>query len=565
MTAFALAAHLGSAGFALGQVVAPSQVTPRDLRPPAAGPSNATIPVGQGPAAPANAANLQITIGNVSVEGGFPELQDETNALVAPIKGKRVSLSAVYAVADAIERAYALHAYVLVRVAVPPQKLTNGGTLRLVVIDGFVETVDVSGVPERERAVVSARTASLIGLRHVNLNEIERRLLLASDVPGQSLTSTLERGATPGGTKLVLETKQSYVTGSIGIDNDLPQSLRNFEWTGSLALNSLLGLGEQAYISGTAGYNLDQLFNAQSPIQVFGGGVLLPIGVDGFKINPEYTNSVTRPIPPAGTPQTTGYYQRFDLRASYPLLLTRAQAITVQGTYEWAEESLVANGFASDLYLDRYSAARLQLEDRLRLPWDAQADVTGVFSQGLGGRDAADAASSGVPLSQQGSSPTFSKLTLNANYSQPLPYDFQFALLGQGQASFGKPLFLAEQMALDGPQAASGYPVGTFTVDSGVTLRGEIGHSFAFATTDFQATLSPYVFGAAGAGWIYQPTAVQQGEISVGSFGLGIRTGAGPLGSDLGGTLSLEVARAVSNSMTQGQGYRCNVAFAVRF
>ena len=301
--------------------------------------------------------------------------------------------------------------------------------------------------------MVSARTASLIGLRHVTLNEIERRLLLASDVPGQSLTSTLERGATPGGTQLVLETKQSYVTGSIGIDNDLPQSLRNFEWTGSLAVNSALGLGEQAYVSGTSGYNLGQLFSGQSPIQVFGGGVLLPIGVDGFKINPEYTNSVTRPIPPAGTPQTTGYYQRFDLRASYPLLLTRAQAITVQGTYEWAEESLVANGFASDLYLDRYSAARLQLEDRLRLPWDAQADVTGVFSQGLGGRDAADAAASGVPLSQQGSSPTFSKLALNVNYSQPLPYEFQFALIGQAQTSFRQAVVFGRA---DGARRAAG-------------------------------------------------------------------------------------------------------------
>ena len=188
-----------------------------------------------------------------------------------------------------------------------------------------------------------------------------------------------------------------------------------------------------------------------------------------------------------------------------------------------------------------------------------------MFSQGLGGRDAADAAASGVPLSQQGSSPTFSKLAFNVNYSQPLPYDFQFAFLGQAQTSFGKPLFLAEQMALDGPQAASGYPVGTFTTDSGVTARAEIGHPFAFNNDAFQAAFTPYAFGAGGAGWIYQPTAIQQGEISVGSFGVGVRTGAGPLGSDLGGTLSLELARAVSNSPNEGQGYRGNVAFSVRF
>ena len=159
-------------------------------------------------------------------------------------------------------------------------------------------------------------------------------------------------------------------------------------------------------------------------MQLLGAGIVLPIGVDGWKINPEYTNSVTRPAPTPWAPADVGYYQRFDLRASYPLILSRAQALTFQATYEWAQEHLSPIGFDTDLYDDQYNVARLQLEDHLRLPYGLLAGAL-VFSQGLGGRGETQAALTGVPLSQQGAFPTFSKLGLDATWTQPLPYDFR--------------------------------------------------------------------------------------------------------------------------------------------
>ena len=260
-------------------------------------------------------------------------------------------------------------------------------------------------------------------------------------------------------------------------------------------------------------------------MQLLGAGFVLPVGVDGLKINPEYTNSVTRPAPTPWAPADVGYYQRFDLRASYPLILTRAQALTVQGTYEWAQEHLVPIGFDTDLYDDQYNVARLQLEDHLRLPYGVLA-ATVIFSQGLGGRGETQAVLTGIPLSQQGASPTFSKLGLDATWTQPLPYDFQGALIAQAQTSFGHPLFIAEQFSLDGSQGASAYPLGTFSVDEGATLRGEIQRPFAVGWTEGRATIAPYIFAAAAGGSIDEPTAVQQGWISAQSFGIGVRLGA---------------------------------------
>jgi hemolysin activation/secretion protein len=126
-----------------------------------------------------------------------------------------------------------------------------------------------------------------------------------------------------------------------------------FALDSSLALNSVFGFGEQIYGSASSGYNLGRAFTGASPLEVFGGGFSLPIGADGLIINPEYVNSITRPAAAAGSPPSVGYFERSDLRASYPVIRTRAQTLTLQGTWEWDEEHLVPTGFDTDLYKDK--------------------------------------------------------------------------------------------------------------------------------------------------------------------------------------------------------------------
>jgi hemolysin activation/secretion protein len=414
------------------QVISPAQVTPRDLRPESSSAGTIALPGAAGLVAPSNAAQLSLTLGRVIVEGGFSELQVQTAALTDPLRNRRVTIAELYAAANALQQAYAAAGYILVRIVIPPQNLDKGGALHLVVVDGFVEAVDVKGVVESQRGLVSARMAALVGRRHITLAEIERRLLLVSDAPGLTLRSTLARGSTPGGALLVLEGTHEAVTGSVGFDDHLPRSLGTFALNSSLALNGVFGLGEQLYGAASSGYNLGEAFDGDSPLRVLGGGFSLPIGADGLIVNPEYTNSVTRPAATFGTPASVGYFERFDLRASYPVIRTRAQTLTLQATLEWDEEHLVATGFGADHYKDNYKVARFQATDQMLLPWGATSQTTVAFSQGLAGRDGAQAAA-GVPVSQQGASPQFSKANLDLRVLQPLPLDSQLALIGRAE------------------------------------------------------------------------------------------------------------------------------------
>ncbi len=119
----ARAAPIASAGLSLllglsvasasAQTPAPSRLAPQSLRPQVEAPANVALPGGQGLVAPANSERLSVEIGKIVVEGGFPELKDATAALAAPLEGRRVSLAQIYALANAIEQAYAGAGFVL--------------------------------------------------------------------------------------------------------------------------------------------------------------------------------------------------------------------------------------------------------------------------------------------------------------------------------------------------------------------------------------------------------------------------------------------------------------------
>ncbi|KQP30482.1 hypothetical protein ASF49_13280 [Methylobacterium sp. Leaf104] len=83
------------------------------------------------------------------------------------------------------------------RVVLPAQRLTDGGTVRFLVIDGQIERIDTTALPGEIRDRIAAVLAPLAGRPGLTLAEIERRVLLAGDTPGTVLRSTLAAGPAP--------------------------------------------------------------------------------------------------------------------------------------------------------------------------------------------------------------------------------------------------------------------------------------------------------------------------------------------------------------------------------
>ena len=505
---------------------------------------------------------MEVSVGEVNIAGGYPELAAAADAIKVRLAGHTVPLSDIYAATGELERAYAAAGFPLTRVTVPPQRLVPGGPIRIMIIEGYIERVDLAGVTARYRGFVWSRLAKLVGKRGVTQADIERAVLLAGDAKGLTLKSAIAVGSQPGGAKLIVEGEAALVTGSVLVDNRLPAELGTWESSLSLSLNNPLGFGEQfSFLFGTA-LRGQPTAGLRTPLEIFGVGVSAPLGDDGVTIRLEYTHSLTRPLVAADAPQTVGTFDRAALTLEYPVIRERSETLTLDTSVDYIAQSNRAPLFGIDLDRDRYAAIRLAADWQRTEPDSSQWQTHWVFSQGIGGRSAADATE--IPLSRLGASPDFSKLNVDAQLSQRLGQDFSLHFFARGQYSWGRPLFVSEQFALDAADGVSGFASGAFSVDSGVTLRAELAKSTLTEVPGLSILWSPYVFADIGKGWLDRATQAENAGPLVGSLGVGVRLGF-QTGLFQDSSFDIEVAHRYSNMLGERSGNRVTLSLGQKF
>ncbi|GBU17866.1 MULTISPECIES: ShlB/FhaC/HecB family hemolysin secretion/activation protein [Methylobacterium] len=526
----ALAASL-LAGPALAQTA--SQITPPSFAPPAARPGGTLAFSGEaGLAAPAGAEKLSVRLAGVAVEGAPPGAAAEIAAIEARLVGRRIPASEIFAAARELEAALIRQGSLLTRVVLPAQKLSDGGRLRLLVVEGFVERVELRDVPEPARGRIAAVLEALVGRRDLRTGEIERRLLLAGDTPGVSLRSTLVPGKAQGATTLVIEGRYRPLTGFVGGDNTVGKALGGYTIGTGLDINTVFGQGETLYVralghpGGNDALGTGSPFGDNPRLRTLSGGMVLPLGADGLSFNVEYVNSRTAPKL-AGLIQTTSDYDRLSFRLRYPWLRSRSANFFSEVAFDATSEALglVLPAATAPLSLDRLRIVRLSGEGDLRLDGGGLLSGRGTLSlgvDGLGARSRAEATPI-LPLSRLGADAEFQKLDATIAFTQPLPESFLLGLYARGQTSFGQPLARSEQLATASFQELSTFDAGSLGGDSGWVVRSEVSRPFSVAFGGLPGSIAPYVFGATGQLFLERPTILEAGRLRVSSVGLGLR------------------------------------------
>ena len=506
------------------QVPQASQVTPRDLRPDVPPKPPVTVPEVPAQQAPANADQLFVSVGAIAVDDAFPEFAAQTQALLPPYAGHRVAVADFYKLAAAIEALYQGAGYPLVRVVVVPQKLADGGTLHLKVLDGFLERIDARAVPEATRVKVAQTLQPLVGRRHLTSADLERALTLAGRLPGVSLRSALGAGEQTGGAVLTLEGTFSAYGASVEADNRLTGSLGPWETTIQLRVNQPSRRGEQFYGYVSSGPDWSKaLIQDVAARRVVGGGVLIPLGTSGLQLDPEYTWSDTKARVPAGSLPTESQFERYTIRLSYPLILDHTEELTLTATADATNQSNAAPIFGITFTQDRLRIGRLALDWNVDVP-TGHLHVSGTGSQGtagLGARTWTDVRASEVGFSRVNMDPTFTKLELSLALTQALPAQLQSTLTLRGQAAKGI-LPSSELFSLDGEDALSTFTSGAISDDGGYSVREELARPFSLSLDGKPMTLTPYVFGAFGKTTTKLPTPQTAGFSS--AYGIGLRS-----------------------------------------
>jgi len=564
----ALAAPSLAFGLAGGSVpafcqnVAPSQVLPRETLPARPAPlvgDLAAPPGGDDEVKDAAVLGQSFAAGEARIGGAFPEMETANAAFVGEIAHKRVTLRQLMIATRRLERKYAERGYIFARAILPPQRLVDGGQVEILIVDGYLEAVDLDHVSRSLRPLLRRRFAHLIGRKHVTGPELERALLLASEIAGVSLRSAIATGMQAGGVRLIIEGQLQRIELHVGTDNRLPGSLGQWQWNGNLVANNGLGLGEQAYLFAGSQFDIARHGLGRPTLGMLGGGIAVPITRTGMTFGSEVLIARTEPNRIVGVPLTVGQFMRGQFSVTAPLSRTRRGSIDIRLGTDLISQSAQAPDFAVMLERDRYAALRLGLTWREQ-DGRAARSLNLALSQGLLGR----AATKLLPYSRLGAANTFSSLQANARWSGGLPQGYGYDIQMKAQTSFGQPLFLSEQFALDGPSAVSSFESGSFNADSGATLRAELilpplaGRSVSF---------SPYAYVAGGAGRIEQATAVERTTLNAAGVGFGARINIAALPGlhRSSALIGIEAGHQFSNVAGKRGGNRASVSASFAF
>lgn len=553
-----------------------SQITPPSFRPNLERPGGFALTGGPGLATPLGAEKLFVEITGVEIKGALPQLAAATAELERRLVGRPVSGAEIFAASRDLEAAYAKAGYVLVRVVLPPQHLVNGARLKLMVIDGFIERIELKDVPERVRRRIASLIEPLVGRRGVMLIDLERRVLLAGDTPGVILRSTLAPGSGEGATVLVIDARYQAVSETLTFDNTLAKSLGGTTLGAGLDFNSIAGLGELVYLraSGHPDGGDNGFFETYPRNRTLAAGIILPLWVDGLTFNAEYTDARTTPVAVAGI-QTTDTFERLSLRLRYAWLRGRSANFNSEVSFDAQDElqGLFVGGIPVPLSQDRLRIVRFANDGDVLTPWGATISgrATASFGiDGLGARSAADA-SPRLPLSRQGADAGFQKFDILLNYNQTLVDHLAVSVSARAQTSFNAPLLRSEQIGIANTTGLSAFDAGTVVGDQGYVVRGELQSPWvlplqnaAIFGSPLGVVAAPYVFAAYGEVTLKDPTTLEVPRVSASSYGGGIRLGGIAAGTPSSGSLSLEFGHA-ARSDGGSAGNRFTIVSAFRF
>ena len=500
-----------------------SQVVPDSYAPVAQEPGGAiVIPQDTSSQLPEGSEDLFVTLGGLRVEGGAAD-PVAIAALEAELLGKPVAVAAIFAAARELERDFSARGEALTRVILPAQDLADGATLRLVVVQGQIEAVNTDAVPPAMAGKVAAVLRPLVGQPGVKIDQIERKLLLAADLPGLVLRSTLTPGSKPGMSVLTVEADHRPLGALLGFNNVQSDGLGREAVSLGFDFNGIAGFGETIYLR-ASGDPTGDYFDKHPRNRVLAAGIVAPIGNDGLSLNIEGVEARTSGTVPINRPRFASHFQRLSTRVSYPFILNRSVRLTGSAAFDATREKIdLIDPAQLAVSRDRLRVARVGGDFAAAFADGLRMTTSMELSQGLniaGARSAADATPV-LPLSRAGGDADFTSLNMSAGFDVPFAPHIAARLRASAQTSFGDALLNSESFGIAHGEAISTLSQGSLQGDTGYALRGEL--QFPFSVTTQNIYFAPYVFGANGRVLLKQPSALERRDATAWAYGAGVR------------------------------------------
>ncbi|MBT4879363.1 MAG: ShlB/FhaC/HecB family hemolysin secretion/activation protein [Alphaproteobacteria bacterium] len=464
--------------------------------------------------APADADQIEFDLEDIIFEGDGDVIPEEDlEQFYESDLGERVTLGRIYEIANAITRYYRDQGYVLSRARVPAQEIEDGA-VRIRIVEGFVDKITYDAdIDPGLKAQVEEFANNILEERPLNMNTLERYLLLIKGLPGIKVESVLKPSKSEfGAADLLLIVKETSVDGSVGVNNDGPQFMGPWQGLANLNVNSVLGINEQLSLSASATRETREQ-------RYFGAKYTQFLGSDGFKAYISGASSTTKPGDFLEQFEMKGTNHSLAFGVDYPMVRTRSESLYLGARFTFRN---VKSSILSDAVVrkDRVRVLGGNITYDVADSWRGSNLLHVDVSQGFKIFGASEENNSGVLKSRDKGRTNFTKFKGTLSRNQGLWWGFSLYGSVNGQYS-GDHLLSSERFSFGGAPVNRAYPLGTLTGDSGVEEKVE----FRF-TEMFDHSIRMYqfyLFYSAGTIWNRAPSSDEFRRISAAGGGGGLR------------------------------------------
>lgn len=456
---------------------------------------------------------------------------------------REVSVSDLVDSANAITDRYRRDGYFLTRAAVSETDATTGSA-RIVVYEGYFSEVRIEGQGAR---AAEPFLRPLEGRRPVTLAELDRRLALASDIPGVTLASRIEPViGDPSQHRLVVETTMRSAAAGLYVDNRGTPDQGPWQVYASANYNSVIQPGDQVFMSAmTVPDSPDELTYADASYSMaLEGGGRVRIGVSGYRTDA-----------PAGNRNgwVGGWSRAATIGISTPLVRSRDQNLWLNASFDVRKvgQNYVSTGQAEEtLAVGRVSIAGQKRDEGGYVAGSIQ------LSQGfdaLGATDLTSALNTRIDATGE-----FTKVNAQVSLYRDIGKYAGIYAEASGQWS-NDPLLASEEFMVGGPNLGRAYDYAETSGDSAVAVSIEA--RLGYAPKDSVITFAQaYAFMDAAKVWNVRPGHDPSDRLA--SAGVGSR-----VTFDRDTTLRLELAKPLTRAPWQAgdNGWRAYVSLSRQF
>jgi hemolysin activation/secretion protein len=427
------------------------------------------------PPVPATQPGQSFAIATVGIDGMTAFPRDQLDAITAGLVGPAVTTGAIETARRAIVSLYRSNDYVYTTV----RAVIRGDALRFQVVEGYVAEVKLNGDVGPAGTQVLRFLDHLVGEKPLQAKTLERWLLLASDIPGLTVRSTLDPSTDePGALTLVARVSRKAVSGYLAGDNRAATFAGPSEGVAIMSLDSFSEFGERTQLSfyGAPGPNI--FGQASEEFFVGGSGLKLKIYAGA---GPAYPNGALAAI---------GYQtmtKEFGGQFSYPVIRVRQQTLNLTLAFDAIEtntdNNLSTNGSEARASYDSLRIFRLGTDYALfdTLLGDtrgANNQASILVSQGIIGLGSGRDDDTTTPPPRLGEKVDFTKVSGQFSRTQTLfsPYEEATVALREavGWQATGDILPPVEKYYLGGPHFNRGYYYGQVAGDKALTVSTEL-------------------------------------------------------------------------------------------